>query len=39
MLALRGEHKMVDTGPYALAHQAIFTAFIAGSWFYALIEA
>ncbi|WP_454885647.1 methyltransferase family protein [Sphingomonas oryzagri] len=36
---LREGHKVIDTGPYALARHPIYTAFIAGSWFYALIEA
>lgn len=39
MLTLREGHKVVDTGPYALARHPIYTAFIAGAWFYALIEA
>jgi protein-S-isoprenylcysteine O-methyltransferase Ste14 len=39
MLTLREGHRVVDTGPYALARHPIYTAFISASWFYALIEA
>lgn len=39
MLTLREGHRVVDTGPYALARHPIYTAFIAASWCYALIEA
>jgi protein-S-isoprenylcysteine O-methyltransferase Ste14 len=39
MLTLREGHRVVDTGPYALVRHPIYTAFIAASWCYALIEA
>ena len=39
MIELREGHRVVDTGPYRVVRHPIYTAFIAGSWTLALIEA
>jgi protein-S-isoprenylcysteine O-methyltransferase Ste14 len=39
MMTIREDHRVVDSGPYALVRHPIYTAFIGSSWAYALIVA